>query len=114
MNALLRKMPLRSEEAKQKPPPQYTSVQRLWWAVIRKAAVDVVRASDQEALDALEFLWSTGEWLADELFGIPDLVWITLVDDLVDRRNRRTGRALDTFLLSRSCRIRSDSLKPMP
>lgn len=43
----------------------------MWWAVLRRAAVDVLRGSETQAWDAAEFLYSTGVWLCDDVFGVP-------------------------------------------
>ena len=44
---------------------------RVWWAVLRQAAHDVVHGDRTEAWDGAEFLRYTGWWLAESLFNIP-------------------------------------------
>lgn len=44
---------------------------RLWWAVVQQASVDVLTLPESAALDAAEFLESSGVHLVEALFGIP-------------------------------------------
>lgn len=44
---------------------------RLWWAVIRQSAKDVLTLPESDALDAAEFLRYTGVHLVEALFAIP-------------------------------------------
>lgn len=43
---------------------------RLWWAVIRESGKDLINGHESLALDAAEFLFATGVWLCDFLWGI--------------------------------------------
>jgi len=60
----------------------------LWWNVIRQAACDLRFSHRSSAIDALEFLRSTGLWLAAEILGIPDGTYQKEVAALLVRRNR--------------------------
>ena len=73
---------------------------RLWWAMIRLAAKDVLDGHESLALDGLEFLRLSGLWLGTTLFQIPEEEWKHEVVALVVRRNRRASRALPTSSLS--------------
>ena len=71
----------------------------IWWAVTRQAARDLAFSYESNALDALEFLRSTGKWVAVELFGIPSDEYEHGVIDLVTLREKRTDRRLPIELL---------------
>lgn len=60
----------------------------LWWNVLRQAAYDLRFSHRSNALDALEFLRSTGKWLASDVLGIPDGTYESEVAALLIRRNR--------------------------
>ena len=66
----------------------------LWWAVIRQAARDLRYAHKSEALDALEFLRSTGLWLSGEMFSVPGDDYKQAVTELVMARMRVRGEPL--------------------
>ena len=44
---------------------------RLWWAVIRQSAKDVLNLRESMAMDAAEYLRYSGSHLVEALFGIP-------------------------------------------
>ena len=44
---------------------------RLWWAVIRQAARDVLNLRESMAMDAAEYLRYSGAYLVEALFAIP-------------------------------------------
>jgi len=44
---------------------------RLWWAVVRQSAKDVLTLPESEALDAAEYIRYSGCYLLDGLFAIP-------------------------------------------
>ena len=73
----------------------------IWWAVTRQAAWDLVFHDESIALDALEFLRSTGKWIAVDLFGIPNDGYERGVIDLIELRAARTGQRLPIELLRR-------------
>lgn len=51
-------------------PGPLSKEQRLWWAIVRQAARDVVRGHESLAWDGAEFLATTGAWLLDTFFGV--------------------------------------------
>jgi hypothetical protein len=81
-----------------KPHPRLTGEHRLWWATLRCAARDLVSGRRSVALDALEFLRVTGEWLADSLFDIDPVVYEWELVTLVAYRNLREERPLESDL----------------
>ncbi len=44
---------------------------RLWWAVVRQAAHDVLKLPESEALDAAEYIKDSGSHLVEALFAVP-------------------------------------------
>jgi len=66
----------------------------LWWAVLRQAVHDMRYGPDSTALDGMEFLRGTGEWIAGALFGIPSAEYRREVIDVLLRRNRSRGKEL--------------------
>lgn len=66
----------------------------LWWAVLRQSAHDLRFGHESHAIDALEFLRDTGQWLASEFFGVERDAYQREVAALVFRRNRETGKPL--------------------
>lgn len=79
----------------QNPPlKRWSPEHRLWWHVIRQAVLDLRYAYDSLAVDAIEFLRSTGEWLAEFLFGIRAEDYRQEIASVLYRRNRSRGREL--------------------
>jgi len=68
--------------------------QGLWQAVLRGAARDLAFSHESEALDALEWLRSTGAWLAVDYLGIDAEMYKKEIARLVLWRERRTGERL--------------------
>jgi hypothetical protein len=66
----------------------------LWWAAIRQAAQDIETGYEQQAIDAWEFLSSTGLWLLMEHFDMKEKDAVEAIADLVRRYHARTGRCL--------------------
>lgn len=66
----------------------------MWWAVVRQAAHDLRYSHDSNALDALDFLRSTGEYVCQHLFDIDPDEYRKEVVGLLMRRNRELGREL--------------------
>lgn len=66
----------------------------LWWAVIKQAAYDLRFGNESLALDALEFLRESGQWICLTLFGIPREEYRLEITGLVLRRNRHLGTEL--------------------
>ena len=78
-------------------PPLYiqpTSEEYLWWAVLRQAAKDIRYGHEQQALDAYEFLSSTGLWMLQFYFRQSEDRAINAIASLVRRYNARTIRPL--------------------
>ena len=73
----------------------------VWWAVTRQAAHDLVFSYESLALDSLEFLRSTGKWIACDLFSVPSTDYERGVVDLVELREKRTGVRLPIELLGK-------------
>ena len=74
----------------------------LWRAVIRQAERDLLRAPESEALDALEFLRTTGVWLWSDVFGTMEVGEAKqYITTLVLARNRRIGEDLPLWRLTR-------------
>lgn len=69
-----------------------TSAQRLWWAVLRQSGDDLRWAHKQLAIDALEFLRDTGQWLLENLFLVSPNETQTEIVVLIERRNRAVSR----------------------
>ena len=67
----------------------------LWWAVIQRSAHDLRFGSRSDALDALDFLRSTGQWLSEVLFNVPVREYQEAVALLVLHRNRFHHDSLD-------------------
>lgn len=63
----------------------------IWWAVTRQAAHDLLFSYESDALDALEYLRSTGQWVVVDVFGVPSDEYERGVVDLVTDREKRTG-----------------------
>ena len=97
MNVLLSKLAPKTKN----PPTGETGETRLWWATIQRAALDLRYGHESDALDALEFLRTTGLWLVPTLFEIPERQYQECVAALVADRNRRSTRALPISSLSR-------------
>ena len=79
------------------PPGQLTKPTKefyLWWAVIQQAAKDIDTGHEQRALDAYEFLSTTGLWLLTSYFNIREDVAIEVIADVVRRYNARAVRPL--------------------
>ena len=70
--------------------------QQLWWAVLHRAALDLRYEHDSLAVDALEFLEVTGEWLANQLFDIPPAAFRAEVRGLASKRSG--GRSIYSLL----------------
>lgn len=68
--------------------------QKLWWSVIRQAADDIETGYEQQALDAYEFLSSTGLWMLIETFGVDEDKAIEAIANLVRSYNGRADRPL--------------------
>ena len=83
---------LRRDPSKIKNP--LTGEQRLWWAVIRQAAKDIMYGNEQEALDGYDFLKSSGLWLLIYQFDIKEDRAVQEIASLVKRYGARTGRPL--------------------
>ena len=66
----------------------------LWWGILRQAARDVLHGHRSIALDGLEFLSSTGEWVSEELFGISTKDYRDAVVSLVMQREREKAERL--------------------
>ena len=60
----------------------------LWWGVVRQAAHDLRYSYLQNAEDAMEFLTSTGLWLATDMFGLDGYDYKVEVTRLVMERRR--------------------------
>ena len=74
----------------------------LWRAVIKQAEHDLLRAPESEALDALEFLRTTGVWLWSDVFGTMEVSEAKqYIAALVLARNRRTGEDLPLWRLTK-------------
>lgn len=74
-----------------KSPPYHASrdgLERLWWAVLRQAALDLRYGHKQRGLDALEFFIETGVWLSWVLFAVPKNETRDEVAGLLLRRNQ--------------------------
>ena len=75
---------------------------RLWEGVLRQAERDLLRAPQSEALDALEFLRTTGVWLWSEVLGTYGGLDAKIhVIDLVRKRNRQMGTELPLWRLTK-------------
>lgn len=61
---------------------------RMWWAVIRQAARDLRFGHESVALDAYEFMESTGKWMALTLFDLSPERFDAALSGLVARRSR--------------------------
>lgn len=57
----------------------------------RQAAHDLLFSYESDALDALEYLRSTGQWVVVDVFGVPSDEYERGVVDLVTDREKRTG-----------------------
>ena len=66
----------------------------LWWGVIRQACRDLRKGHHQQALDALEFLRDTGQWLAVTFYEIDPVDYQQGIAMLVMMRNRERGEHL--------------------
>src|SRR3990167_7546788 len=78
-------------------PPLYikpTGEEYLLWAVLRQAAHDIRRGHEQQALDAYEFLSSTGLWMLQYYFMQTEDRSINAIASLVRRYNARAIRPL--------------------
>lgn len=64
----------------------------LWWAMIRRAAVDLLRSHESDAMDAAEFLSVTGVWLCEELFGVKTAVTSKEIVRLMKRSKTLRGK----------------------
>ena len=53
------------------PPSVSAADRRLWWAICRQAARDLVGGHASVAWDAAEFLANTGVWLCEWLWEVP-------------------------------------------
>ena len=69
----------------------------LWWNVIRQAAHDLRFSHKSNALDAIDFLRSTGLWLSIELFDVPEERYREEVASLL-RQSRSLIKTDLTFL----------------
>ena len=67
---------------------------RLWWGILRQAGRDIERGSEQEALDAYEFLSSTGLWMLTTYFNLRESVAIEAIAKLVRTYNVRHDKPL--------------------
>lgn len=67
---------------------------KLWYAAIRQAITDLLHGHDGLAIDAVEFLDSTGAWLAWKLWGVPEHQTRQEVGRLLEQRNRERGYSL--------------------
>ena len=88
---------------RQRPPGNKKSPPELliWWAVTRQAAHDLVFSYESNALDALEYLRSTGEWVTS-LLGVPTSEYEKAIIELVQLREKRTDKRLPIELLRRT------------
>ena len=77
-----------------KTPPQ--GPEALWWGVIRQAAHDLRFSHRSCALDALEFLTTSGLWLTSRLYRVPRREYQEEVTALLVRRNRFVGDHLES------------------
>ena|SRR6266511_2630526 len=66
----------------------------LWWAVIQQAAEDLDTGYEQLALDAYEFLSTTGLWLLIDHFMMDEDTVIKEISKLVRTYNVRSSRPL--------------------
>lgn len=81
---------------KRYPPKRWTKKKpagelAVWWGVLRQAARDTRYGHRSLALDGLEFLTSTGEWLSVTLFDIPQREYRKAVTELVMKRGLCRG-----------------------
>ena len=76
-------------------PTQLTPEGKLWWAVVRTAAHDLRYGHKSIALDALEFLRSTGLWLLTDMFAVDGGIARMGIAVLVLARNRAHREPLD-------------------
>ena len=77
------------------------SYRNLWRAVISRAERDLLRAPESVALDALEFLRTTGVWLWSEVLGTYNGLDAKIhVLHLVRQRNRWMGCELPLWKLT--------------
>lgn len=79
-NILLRRSP-----PKTKIPP--TPEMRMWWAVMQTAAKDLRFAHESAALDAYEFLETTGKWMAMTWFSLSPAQYDDALRNLASRRS---------------------------
>lgn len=74
--------------------PDLAPEAKLWLAAVRQAFTDLRLGHDSLAVDAIEFLDSTGAWLLLKFKGIPEYATRLKVGELIKERDRKRGYTL--------------------